>query len=188
MSESNGSAESLDVSDVKEPKKDSVAYETYRRAMGELKSAQARLKEIELANQAANENKLKENNEWKLLAESKEKSHAEILEKYMDLESTIVNSYKINAVQKLIGGKIKDEAYYQFIDTDGIAFNPETKTIDQDSAQLAASKFTKRHRDLIDFGTNKMPNEAAVSTKFGDKNVENMSMQEIEAALRKLGK
>lgn len=188
MSEqSKGSAEDLPISDVVDKSQDKVAYETYKRTIGELKTAQAKLKELEASTTQANENKMKEQNEWKALAESKEKSLLETTSKLNELESTILDSIKLNAFQRHLGGKIKDDAYYQFVDTDKIAYNPETKRVDEESVKLVVADFVKKHSSLVEFKAGKMPNEAAVSTVInGAKKIEDMSSEELAKHIKSL--
>lgn len=167
---------------------DKVAYETYSKVLAEAKNAKAKVKEYEAERQVFSDNKLKEQNEWKSLAEAKEKALHETTHKLNELEGTILRSVKINAFQRHLGGRIKDDAYYQFVDVDKIAYNPETQRVDEDSVKGVVSDFVKRHSSLVEFKQGKMPNEAPKQESFKAKKVSEMNSSEIEAELRKLGK
>lgn len=168
--------------------KDKVAYESYQKAVKEMQLAKERAKAAEAQLQQLQEGKLKEQNDWKALAEQKEKTLAETTQRLNELESTIVESVKLSAFQRHLGGKIKDEAYYSFVPVDSIVYNPETKKVDEESVKSAVSEFVKRHASLVEFKQGKMPNEASSGSRVPGKSFEQMTTQELEAELRKLGK
>lgn len=172
---------------------DKVAYESFRKSVEAEKKAreranelEKRLKEIEARDLQANDNKLKEQNEWKALAESKEKAYLEVSSKLNELETTILDSVKLSAFQKHLGGRIKDDAYYQFVDTNSIAYNPDTKRVDEESVKSVVADFVKRHSSLVEFRGGKMPNEAASSAKFSSKKVEDMTKDELANHIKEL--
>lgn len=172
---------------------DKVAYESFRKSVEAEKKAreranelEKRLKDIETRDQQANDNKLKEQNEWRALAESKEKAYLETSAKLADLETTILDSVKLSAFQKHLGGRIKDDAYYQFVDTNSIAYNPDTKRVDEESVKSVVADFVKRHSSLVEFRSGKMPNEAASNATFSSKKVEDMSKDELANHIKEL--
>lgn len=165
-----------------------VEPEVYTRIMGELKTAQAKLKLLEAEKANQEDSKLKEQNEWKTLAEQKEKALLETTAKLNDLESNIVDSFKINAFQRLLGGKIKNESYYQFVDTSAIAYNPETKRVDEESVKVVVADFIKNHSSLVEFKAGRMPNEASNGAKISTKGVEDMTTSELEQYIKNLAK
>lgn len=183
-----GSAENQQTSGQAEKSQDKVAYETYQRVLSEAKAAKEKLKLYEAEKQQITESKLKEQNEWKALAEQKEKSLAETTARLNELETTIVESVKLSAFQRHLGGKIKDEAYYSFVPVDQIVYNPETKKVDEDSVKGAVAEFVKRHASLVEFKQGKMPNEASSGAKVPAKSYEQMTTAELENELRKFGK
>jgi hypothetical protein len=183
-----GSADSQQSSGAVESKQDKVAYETYQKVLAEAKAAKERAKAAESQLQQYSESKLKEQNDWKALAEQKEKSLAETTQRLSELESTIVESVKLSAFQRHLGGKIKDEAYYSFVPVESIVYNPETKKVDEDSVKAAVSDFVKRHSSLVEFKQGKMPNVAPQDARFAPKDPSKMEKDEIIAELRKFGK
>jgi hypothetical protein len=186
MEEIQGSAESQQAgSDVeKNQSKDKVAYETYQKVLAEAKNAKEKLRLLESEKQAETENKLKENNEWKTLAEVKAKEASEFRAKYEEINVSIVDAMKVNAFQKHLGGKIKDEAYFQFIEKEKIAYNPETGRVDEESAKSAVAEFVKKHPSLVEFRQGRMPNEAAKEVR--QKSYEEMNPKEREELKIKL--
>jgi hypothetical protein len=182
-----GSAENLQASGIEEKtQKDKVAYETYQRTLAEAKKAKAERDVLLAEKQAMSDNKLKEQNEWKQFAEQKEKEAADEKAKRAELESTILDSLKLSAFHKHLGGRIKDDAYYQFVDTDRITYNPDTKRVDEESVKVVVADFVKRHSSLVEFKSGKMPNEAASNVTISSKNIEDMTSQEIEQQIKAL--
>jgi hypothetical protein len=189
MSESNaGSAapQESSGSTEKETLQDKVAYETYRRVLAEAKKYKDQAKLLEDEKNKNHESKLKENNEWKALAEAKA-AQVESLEKaYREQNEQIVNGMKYQQFEKHLGGKLKDQDYVTFIDFDKIVINPETKRVDDESVKGVVSEFVKRHAHLVEFQSGKrMPNEAAISGSFsGEKNIDKMNAKELEEYIK----
>jgi 4-alpha-glucanotransferase len=189
MSESNaGSAapQESSGSTEKETLQDKVAYETYRRVLAEAKKYKDQAKLLEDEKNKNHESKLKENNEWKALAEAKA-AQVESLEKaYKEQNEQIVNGMKYQQFEKHLGGKLKDQDYVTFIDFDKIVINPETKRVDDESVKGVVSEFVKRHAHLVEFQSGKrMPNEAAISGSFsGEKNIDKMNAKELEEYIK----
>jgi hypothetical protein len=188
MSDNQGSADNQQVSDdvEKNQKKDSVSYETYQRVLAEAKTAKEKAKLLEQEKQANHENKLKEQNEWKLLAEQKEKSYLE-LKAELDLKNEQeAQMIKLSAFQKHLGGKVKNKEYYRFVDVEKIAINPDTLTVDEDSVKNVVAEFVKTHPSLVEFKAGKMPNEAGSTGKISDKDPSQMSAMELENYIKSL--
>lgn len=187
MSESNaGSASTQESSGSTETKdQDKVAYETYKRVLSEAKKYKDQLKALEEERNKANEQKLKDQNEWKTLAESKAAEAEKLSSLLKEQEQSIVNGMKYQEFEKHLGGKLKNKDYATFIEFDKIAFNPETKRVDDESVKAVVSQFVKQHSHLVEFGSGKMPNEAASTASFGPKKPEEMSKKELEEFLLK---
>jgi hypothetical protein len=168
---------------------DKVAYDTYRRVLSEAKKLKEQLKAFEEEKVKSHEQKLKEQNEWKALAEAKT-AQAEQLEKlYKEQNEQIVNGMKYQEFEKHLGGKLKNKDYATFIDFDKIVMNPETRRIDDESVKGVVSNFVKNHSHLVEFYNGaKMPNEASKSASFSGKAPNEMSIDEIKNELKKIGK
>lgn len=167
-----------------------VAYETYVKAMDDLKETQRKLKEIESKTQSEIETKLKEQGDWKALAESRELKIKELETNLNSTTSAITDSIKLNAFQKHLGGKLKSDKYFDFVETTKIAINPETKKVDEQSVKSVVAEFLKEHSHLVDFGKKPgMPRETKDDSKKisnGQKSLEEMTSAELEAHIIKL--
>lgn len=168
---------------------DKVAYDTYRRVLNEAKKLRDQLKLVEEEKAKSHEQKLKEQNEWKALAEAKS-AQAEQLEKlYKEQQEQIVNGMKYQEFEKHLGGKLKNKDYATFIDFDKIVMNPETRRIDDESVKGVVSNFVKEHSHLVEFYNGaKLPNEASKNTSFNGKAPTEMSIDEIKNELKRIGK
>lgn len=167
-----------------------VAYDTYKKAMDDLKETQRKLKEIEGKTQAEIEAKLKEQGDWKALAESREQKVKDLEAKLNGTETAITDSIKLNAFQKHLGGKLKSEKYFDFVDTSKIAINPETKRVDEESVKSVVAEFLKEHTHLVDFGKKPgMPQktkDGKTVISNGTKSISEMDAKELEAHILKL--
>jgi hypothetical protein len=170
----------------KESLQDKVAYETYRRVLAEAKKYKDQNKLLEDEKNKNHESKLKENNEWKALAEAKTSQVDSLERAYKEQNEQIVNGMKYQEFEKHLGGKLKDKDYATFIDFDKIVINPETKRVDDESVKGVVSDFVKRHSHLVEFQNGKrMPNEAASSGSItGGKNIEGMNAKELEEYIK----
>ena len=177
-----------DISDVPE-KKDTVAYETYKRALAELKKYKEKASTYEQEKQQLTEKQLTEQNEFKKLWEAEKTKSSNALKALQEKEEAINNGLKYQAFSKHLGGKLASDDYAAFVPFDRIIINPETGKIDDDSAKLVASEFVKAHSKLVDFDAGKMPNvNAKGSTYVPSKKVEDMTSKELEAHILELNR
>lgn len=156
---------------------DVVKYETYQRVLSQHKKSkqradelEAKLKELSEFKQKAEkleEQKLKEDGNWKQLLEQREAKLNELNEQLSSLKEQnegyqrdIDDMIKINAFTNAIGGKLRKTDYYRFVDTSKIALNPETKTVDEESLKQYANEFTNSFKELISFDGPKLPQGA----------------------------
>ena len=173
-----------------ENSQDKVAYDTYRRVLSEAKKLKDELRLIKEQEQKSHETKLKEQNEWKALAEAKS-GQVEHLEKaFKDQNEQIVNGMKYQEFEKHLGGRLKDRDYATFIDFDKIVINPETKQIDAESVKGVVAEFVKKHSPLVEFqGAAKIPNVAGSSpSNFGSKSLDKMDSKEFADYIIEQGK
>jgi adenylate kinase family enzyme len=194
MSKDNvGGADNQQAGGKADETKNQVAYETYSRTVDEVKALKAKLKEIEERDKLTNEEKLKQQNEWKALAEEKERQLAEEKKNRTQLESSITESIKLSAFQKQLGGKLKADEYFSFVDTDKIVYHPETKKVDEESVKSVVAEFVKKHSHLVDFGKqkSKLPHDHANGLgkdKISGKSLADMSHVELDEHIKKLAK
>lgn len=177
--ESSGSTENTN--------QDKVAYETYKRVLSEAKKLKEQLKTLEEEKTRTHESKLKEQNEWKTLAESYKGQLDQTKAVLVEQEQSIVNGMKYQEFEKHLGGRLKNKDYATFIDFDKIVMNPETKRIDDESVKGVISEFVKNHSHLVEFtGGARVPNEAARSGSVNrDEDWKKMSPRELEEYIKK---
>lgn len=170
------------------PKK---AYEEVSSDMHKYKSktreAQARINELEARIKAAEESKLRENEEWKTLYE-REKAEREVAEDKRNQEKELyLKSVKLSALKSELGGRVRDE-YLQFADINSIELR-EDGSLSSESVQLVANQFRQNHPSLIDKGpsaniTSPAPSSSGVLTE--EKSINEMSHEEKLEMLKKI--
>lgn len=144
-----------------------VKYESFQKVLNEkknvaerLKATEARLAEYERQNKESEERKLKEQGEYKKLLEQRDRELEEIRGSKSELERTILDSMKYQAVLDKIGGKLKHRDYMSHIDVDRVSFDPETKALDFNTVESVANDFLKTHSHLVSFPNAKLPQDA----------------------------
>lgn len=169
--------------------KDVVSHESHKKLLAQrkadqekLKAMQARLqdlesKEADLAKKEADlaEQKLKDEGNWKALLEAREVRAAKLEEQVKTLaevnkgyEDKFTNAVKLNAFKDAIGGTLRKNEYYSFVDTNKIALDPETGVVDDKSLKLYANDFVNQFKELINFKSAvKLPNEAGDHSEGG---------------------
>lgn len=191
MSDQNGIGDPTQANSVQTETKtvnDVVKYETYNRVLSEAKKLKDKVKEYETVLQQSQEQKLKEQNEWKALAEQYKSKLDQTSNALQEQERSIVNGLKYHEFEKHLGGKLKNKDYATFIDFEKIILNPETKQVDEDSVKAVASDFVKQHSSLVEFqASGKLPNQAASNyIPQSSKSVNEMNSQELQKHILKL--
>ena len=135
-----------------------VAYETYRKVLGEAKNAKEKLRALEAEFTKEREAKMKSNEDWKGLLELREAEikdlraqQSKLNEDYQSLDSHIKTGKKLSAVLNKIEGQL-DQKYFGLIDLDDVVINPETGDIDDMSATQAALKYKTQYPETIKKG------------------------------------
>jgi len=172
VSNENSEHESrADANDSKKPeKKDNndplngkpVQYDTYKRAIDELKSAKQKIAEFEQSKKKAEEEALIQQKNWEEFAKRKEKEAEEERQKREQIETTLTEGQKLNAfleTAKTTHGDIP-QRYWGLIDTDSIVIDPNTGTPDSGSLSELVEKFSQNYPEVIQHGSGrKMPNQ-----------------------------
>jgi hypothetical protein len=189
MSDQNvGSAQTQETSGpIEQTNQDKVAYETYKRVLSEAKKLKDQVRAFEEERNKGQENKLKEQNEWKALADSYKTQLDEKAKNLSELNEQVVNGLKFGEFEKHLGGRLRDKDYATFIDFDRIVLNPETKRVDDESVKGVVSDFVKKHSNLVDFDNGKrLPNEASSgSNNFSaGKKIDDMNAKELEEYIK----
>ena len=178
-------------------KKDVVSHESFQTLLRQRKADQERLRtaeeklkrldELEANESKLNDEKLKSDGNWKALLESRENKLKEIQETNTTLkelvksfEDKFTSAHKINAFKEAIGGNLKRNEYYSFIELDKIALNPDTGAIDDKTIKSYANEFTNKYKDLIEFKVKRLPTGSASVNHKTEKSLSQMSKEELE--------
>jgi len=167
---------------------DKVSYDTYRRVLSEAKKLKEKLSALEEEKAKTHENKLREQNEWKALAEAKSAEAEKLKSLYTETQEQIVNGLKYQEFEKHLGGKLKSQDYATFVPFEKIVINPETRRVDEESVKSVVAEFVKTHPVLVEFNSGaRMPNEAAKSGNSVSKPIDKLSTEEIMNELKRIG-
>lgn len=134
---------------LEESKKYKEGFQTFKQKQEEEDKAKAHREE----------ERLKKEGQFNVLLEQRESRINELEEKLnataKEVESrdtAIVNFKKAGAFERELGGKLKKDAYWNHVDFESIAVNPDTGRIDSHSVKKAADKFLTDFKELVDFG------------------------------------
>jgi len=142
---------------LEESKKYKEGFQTYKQKEDETAKAAAKKEEERLIKEG----------QFSTLLEQREARISELegtveatLGEVKSRDTAITNFKKASAFQTALGGSLKKEAYWNHVDFDKIATNPETGGIDAHSLNMVVSKFTEDFGELVDFGNNpNLPNQ-----------------------------
>lgn len=187
MSESNaGSASTQENSVPNETSTGKVSYETYTKVLAEAKKAKEERNALLAEKNLKEESKLKENNEWKLLADQYKEKLDQTTQTLQEQEKSIINGLKYHEFEKHLGGKLKDREYATFVDFDKIILHPESRTVEEGSVKSVVNDFLKKHSSLVEFqGKGTVPNQAASSFEAKkERDFNNLSKSDREALMK----
>lgn len=161
---------------------DKVAYSTYKRVLAEAKKFKELADSLSKQTEQEKEAKLKEQNEWKSLAEM-HKTKLEQAQKELEEKNRAIQvGTKYTEFVRHLNGKLKHDSYVNHVDFDKILINPETGRVEENSVKTVVAEFLKEHAALVDFGVNgRMPNAApkqGIPSK--GKSLDEMTPKEIE--------
>jgi CRISPR/Cas system CMR subunit Cmr6 (Cas7 group RAMP superfamily) len=159
---------------------DKVAYSTYKRVLAEAKKFKELADSLSKQTQEEKEKQLKDQNEWKSLAEM-HKAKLDAAQKELEEKNrAIQDGLKFSEFNRHLGGKLKHSSYANHVDFDRILINPETGMIEESSVKSVVADFIKQHSALVDFGNKpRLPNEAPRhGLPSGKKSLEEMNKDE----------
>ena len=134
---------------------------------------------------AIEEKELVSQNNYKQLADQREKFYLEEKAKREQLEGAVIKAHKRVSFDSELGGRLDNEDYYGLVDFDKIVINPDTKKVEVDSVKSLVGEFVKNHPRLVSSPTAKMPNRS--STGFtGQKAVDDMTAEELQTYIKTL--
>jgi hypothetical protein len=171
-----------------------VSYESHRRLLNEMKKEREERRKLqaELAERAqrekeAEEKRLAEQNEWKKIAENREKELKEKEDKLKGLETERQDARKLDAFLTALKGKV-DPKYWPMIDLESIAIDPESGRVDEMTVARTVEDFRKDHGRLIDTpgnGDGMPPNapESGGNQKLTDEAWKKLPLKERKARM-----
>lgn len=131
-----------------------------------LQSYKLKESEREAKRKEAEEERLKKEGQYSTLLEQRDNRIKELEESLNNTrgevesrDTAIVNFRKAAAFERTLGGKLKKDAYWNHVDFESIAINPETGDIDRSSLDKVVKSFSEDFGELVDFGnTANLPN------------------------------
>lgn len=144
-----------DTSKVDEESKDSVAYETHRKLLGEKKSWQQRAGDYE-ARAIAAEAKIKaeadaaleSQGEYKTLLESERAESAKLRENIAGRDTEDKQARKLDAFLSAMDGTLKRE-YWGLVDLESVVVDPGTGEVDAGSVAKSIEVFRNKFPEVI---------------------------------------
>jgi hypothetical protein len=155
-----------------------VSYETYTKAIDEIKKTKAKLKELEDNQSKIIQEKMKTDGDWKGLLDSRESKIKElesqigdIKSRYDGLNEQVIESKKLGKVLSKLGGSL-DSKYFGLIDLDEVKINPETNDIDELSVIKVVDGYKSKYPETLKkTGNTKMMGESGGDNQNGDKSL-----------------
>lgn len=155
----------------KDDKKDTVAYDTYRKLLSEKKkrdeeveSIKAKLAEMQRAEKERTEAELKQKEDYKSLLALREEEIKKRDSELSELKTSLEAGAKLRSFLDSVNGVV-DKQYWALIDLDAVKIDPNTNLPDQASVDAAARKFEQEYGLVLKKkdGTKGLPNQAAQS-------------------------
>tara|TARA_R110000868_G_C10972634_1_gene770626 strand:+ start:13193 stop:13843 length:651 start_codon:yes stop_codon:yes gene_type:complete len=142
---------------LEESKKYKEGYQTFKQKQEELDAQKTKIEEEKLIKEG----------QFSTIIEQREARIKELedtldntVEEVKTRDSAITNFKKASAFERALGGSLKKDAYWNHVDFDKIAINPDNGSIDKASLQTVVSQFTEDYGELVDFGNNpNLPNQ-----------------------------
>ena len=163
----------------KNKQQNTVAYESFAKALDEKKRAQAKSDELqrqldEIQNRAKieEETKLKEKGEFQKLLELREQKVVKLEEQLKmaedrasGAERAVTDTWKLSHFYEKLPGKLKNKEYLTFVPLEDIVLNPETKDVDTESLDKVVNTFMEKHGHLVEKQSKgRLPGDAANGT------------------------
>lgn len=148
-------------------KKDTVAYDTYRRTVAAEKKAKEalyianeKLKAYEEQKSTEEQERLKQNDEFKKLYEMKDQEASTFRKELETFKMQRQQSRKLDSFLKCVDAPV-DEKYWGLVDLDNIIIDQATNEVDEMSITKAVETFRKQYPEVIGLKeTPKLPTQA----------------------------
>lgn len=134
----------------KEEKRDYVRYESYKKVLGEAKSAKERLRAYEEKERIEQEENLKKQGEYEKLLKAREEELAKERARAQTYQSRLETASKYSSFLRNLDGTIAPE-FLKLADdfVDQIPMNPDTNEPDETVVKKVASEFKKVYGTII---------------------------------------
>lgn len=147
---------------------DKVSYETYKKAVDDLKRWKSQAEELEGAKKAQEEEALKKKGDLAKLLELREKELAELKESQAYMEQTLTDGSKLDTFldsMKAAHGTIPKH-YWGLVDLSSIVIDPNTGMPDPGSVKEQVTAFAQQYPEVISpvNGKGSLPGESAKRT------------------------
>ncbi len=143
------------VRDISE-KQDTISYEVHRKLLGQRKTDQAKMKDLEakinsfVTEKTQNEEKkLAEQGEYKKLVENRDAEIARLNSENNEYKTSFDKAIKLSAFRDRLGGTVDNSQYYDFVNVDNIVIDPESGTVDDASVEMVVNEFKQNHSKLF---------------------------------------
>lgn len=149
--------------------KDTVAYSTYSKLLGEkkkrdeeLEATKAKLAELAKAEKERTEKELKEKEDFKTLLKLREDELAKTKSEVSEMKSSLESGSKLRSFLDKVNGVV-DKQYWALIDLDQIKMDPTTGMPDEMSVEAVAKKFEQDYGLVLKSkgAPKQLPNDAA---------------------------
>lgn len=125
-----------------------VAYETYQKVLDEKKRKDAQLLKFQEEKKAAEEAALRDKEQWKTLYEQREAELKVAKDEHATLQNRVHNGMKLRSFLNAVQGEIAEQ-YFQLIDVEQIAVNPDNNMPDPASVAKAVKEFEQKYPLVI---------------------------------------
>lgn len=152
-------------------KKDSVAYDTYRKLLGEKKKRdeeieqmKSKLSELQKAEKERHEAELKQKEDFKSLLKLREEELQKRDEELKQIKGSLEDGAKLRAFLDTVNGVV-DKQYWTLVDLDQIKIDPTTGMPDPLTVEQMARKFEQEYGLVLKAkgAPRTLPNTAAQS-------------------------
>lgn len=147
-----------------DPTPQTVSYDSYKKLMDEKKKRDEELRDLKSKEKERQEKDLSDEKNFQELLKLREKELADAKAASKEMADTLERGMKLRALLDSVQGKV-EQKYWNLLDLDRIAMNPETKLPDTVSVNALAREFEKTFPEVVRKGNGAgLPNEAAGST------------------------
>lgn len=151
--------------------KQTVAYETHQKLLGEKKKAAERAAALELEleqfrakEREREDQELEKQKNYEQLLKNREEELKALKERTAQFETERLQAKKLDAFIKTLGGTLEDK-YWSLVDLDKIALDPTTKQVDEMSVAKYVDDYRKTYPETIKRpGAPSMPSHAPQGT------------------------